>query len=556
MDATHAASVARRAEWWVACGMTVILLVGHILRLLSAGGLYRDEANSIYLATEVSVRENFTKLQFDSCPCAWFALLRSWHAIGFGQTDLGWRTLGFVIGVSLVGMTWLASRTLAGTNERRAPVTALFLIGFCPATLTVGDSLRSYGLGMCCSVATLMVTWRAIQKPCATRWAVAAAVYCLAVHVAFHNAMSVLAVGLAAACVGAWRRSPLQIVMPLTAGAVAGATLAVYIPVFRGIDEWAYLLKQPVDLGILLSRWIDSLHVVGRAQAGDGMSMTTAQKVSAAAIWLGFLGAAFVLSLGGAWRHFGTPATDRAVGARTDKDDLVRSRELLFFVTVALLVFVPAYLWVLYSRGWMPAPKYYLVAIAFTAVVIDAALRLGSARFGSATAGIVLAAAVLAAVTSPAVFEGARTRWTNIDLAAKVINEKAKDGDLVIVAPWELGVSFSRYCRPGITWMTLPPLSDNTIHRYDLYRDVIKNPAAGTEICRTVRRMSVNGGDVWYVGSELAVSPQANAVVGSPMSLHGMSCIDGQLRECEQLPPLTTQAVAPHENVTILHFRR
>lgn len=68
--------------------------------------------------------------------------------------------------------------------------------------------------------------------------------------------------------------------------------------------------------------------------------------------------------------------------------------------------------------------------------------------------------------------------------------------------------------------------------------------------------MSVNGGGAWYVGSELTFSSDTRAISGSPVSLQGISFLDGQFQDYEQLQPLTTQTVAPHENVSIIHLRR
>lgn len=548
-------------EWFVAGALTLFLIVCHIIRFESAGGLYRDEVNSVHLAVNTPVSENWRMRQFDSFPFGWFLILRAWNALGLAHTDTGWRAFGLIIGLSQVAVAWLTSRYLTAAKIWRPPTALLFLAGFCPASLTTGDSMRAYGLGMLLTLVATVATWTAIRRHAWWRWLGVAATYCIAVQVSFHTAAIVAALTCAASLVGAHRRSVGKILYPLAAGGIAASTLCVYVSMFRSMSTWEDMLKQPLSLNILVYNWMSSLQVIGPSgsQAASSLSeMTPLQVMLVSAVWT--LALAALLALNGSTLA-GLPPL--RLGSRLKNtgagSDAVRT-ELLLFVVVGLAVCPASYLAMLYAKGWMTAPKYYLAAISFTAALIDCGLRLGSDSRSRMRLLISSAIAVLGLASCQAVIKGAFTRWTNVDLAGAFINEHAKSGDLVLVAPWEVGVSFSRYCKPGVTWVTVPPLADNTIHRYDLYRQAILSPTFEADVRAAIRRTNHGGGDVWYVGSELAVKTDPTSgqrsLVGSPMSLGMLSCLDGSFREVEQMPPLTQQPVAAHENVSVLVLRR
>ena len=62
-------------------------------------------------------------------------------------------------------------------------------------------------------------------------------------------------------------------------------------------------------------------------------------------------------------------------------------------------------------------------------------------------------------------------RQTNVDLVAEELKQYEREGDLIFVHPWTIGVSFRHYYRGQTPWVTFPPVSDLRIHRYDLYSD-------------------------------------------------------------------------------------
>lgn len=568
---TKAAPVQTRLSWlpttsecdWdcaVACLLTVFLLVCHGIRFASAGGLWRDEANSVYLATEVTPVENWQRLHLDSSPAAWFVVLRTWNALGYGGSDIGWRMLGLAIGMASVGLAWMASRVLSAPAMRRSPMVMLLLIGFSPEVMQTGDSIRAYGLGICCTFVVTAVTWQALRNPAKGRWLAAAAAYCLAVHVHFQAVPAVLTLGMASACLGAWRKSMWQTLAPLVAGGSAGCTLLIYRPMFAGQRDVADFLAQPFQPLVLVSRLLDSLTRVGFDCTAAGHYADAGQKVAAACIWTCFLALAAIPPVSTIvkrlrQRSFVEPGASLRADMSRDS-----AGELRLFVLICLGIYVPVYVGLLVFRGWVPAPHHYLLFIAFTGLFIDCGLRCRSSGSGRGLLWLPLVVLFLSAWCGSAVVAAARTRATNIDLAARVINERAKATDLVLVAPWEVGVSFRRYCRPGVNWCTLPPVADHTVHRYDLLLKVLSNPSYGAEMQAMLRRELASGGDVWYVGSDLRIvfpeNGQVASVSGGPFSIHAVQALGGSFGKIERLPDVTVQPVSEYENAVIYRFQR
>jgi hypothetical protein len=64
----------------------------------------------------------------------------------------------------------------------------------------------------------------------------------------------------------------------------------------------------------------------------------------------------------------------------------------------------------------------------------------------------------------------AHIRKTNMDLLAAKLEELSQKDDLIVVSPFYVGISFSRYYRGSTTWITLPEVSDHSMHRYDLFK--------------------------------------------------------------------------------------
>jgi len=101
--------------------------------------------------------------------------------------------------------------------------------------------------------------------------------------------------------------------------------------------------------------------------------------------------------------------------------------------------------------------------------------RLGSS--GSASLHLRLAAMGSARIRLAALIAAPFADWTaiterqtNIDIVARTVAARAASTDLIVVAPWQFGVTFQRYYRGPASWVTIPSIADHQVHRYDLIK--------------------------------------------------------------------------------------
>jgi len=90
-------------------------------------------------------------------------------------------------------------------------------------------------------------------------------------------------------------------------------------------------------------------------------------------------------------------------------------------------------------------------------------------------------------------------RFTNVDELAMHLNGQASPQDFVLVTPWFCGISFERYCRSNLTWQTLPPISDHSVHRYDLLSEEMEKPAALEPLFHKMSVALESGHRVWVI---------------------------------------------------------
>src|SRR5438105_9527161 len=117
--------LAIRFEWMVALAITLVVVWLDVNYARHAGALWRDEANSLVMATYPSLKTTWDRLRFDSFPMLWYVVLRGWVRAGLGQTDTGLRAFGLLVNVGILAILWLN----AWRMSRRPPVVALTLLG-------------------------------------------------------------------------------------------------------------------------------------------------------------------------------------------------------------------------------------------------------------------------------------------------------------------------------------------------------------------------------------------------------------------------------------------
>src|SRR5438067_1084738 len=235
----QATPVLRYSDWIAAALVTLVAIYLHVLFLLNAGGLWRDEVDLVHLSLLPSLSDVWQNLPHDSCPILMHLAVREWSAAArLGNTDAFLRVLGLYVGLFLLLAFWFASWTM----RKSAPLLAVTLAGLNVTIIRAGDSLRGYGLGSVLAVLTLALIWRLTCRPSLAAFSCAVAVAVLSVQTLYQNAFLLFA-----ACCGGfvlcaverrWRDT-----LPIFAvGAAAAVSLLPYIPLIARA-HWYVMYK-------------------------------------------------------------------------------------------------------------------------------------------------------------------------------------------------------------------------------------------------------------------------------------------------------------------------
>src|ERR1051326_239704 len=111
-------------EWAVAIAAAAMAVSFHIVFLMHGGGLWREEAAAVNVASASSIAEFRDLARFESTPMAWLMVLRGWVNAGLGGSDFPLRVFGVLGGLALPAAVWFALRRLT----RAAPLASLALI--------------------------------------------------------------------------------------------------------------------------------------------------------------------------------------------------------------------------------------------------------------------------------------------------------------------------------------------------------------------------------------------------------------------------------------------
>src|SRR5437762_13516487 len=175
----EATPLLRYSNWIAAALVTLCATFLHVLFLLNAGGLWRDEVDLVHLSLLPSLSDVWQNLPHDSCPIIMHLIVRGWSAAAsLGNTDAGLRVLGFYVGLFLLLAFWFASWTM----RKGAPLLAVTLASLNVTIIGAGDSLRGYCLGLVLEVLRMAVIWRLTCRPSLAVFSCAVAVAVLSVQ--------------------------------------------------------------------------------------------------------------------------------------------------------------------------------------------------------------------------------------------------------------------------------------------------------------------------------------------------------------------------------------
>jgi hypothetical protein len=516
--------ILRQPDWIAAFAISGLIVWLHFYFLMHAGGFWRDEVNLINLAGRNSLNE----MSKDSFPVLMPLLVRTWSAVGFGHTEIGLRLLGTFIGLGLPAALWFAAWKI----KRSPPLLGLSLLALNSTVIMFGDSLRAYGLGsLTIMLAVAGAAWF-LQNP-TWRWAgIFAAAAILAVQSLFQNAIFVAAI-----CFGAWmvcarRKDFVAALKIFPVAAISTASLLPYWSRIAAMPESAKALRIGFNPGYVFTNFdnaagfpweqfarvweflalatvacgIAALFIRKRANPPDESplfgGMTTMFMAGIAVA--GFLWFAvspptrwwFFPLLAAAIRWCDNRRKPQSQAQPSALDSRSSAQDLPLFAGVTLLAGIAGFTMFLRYAALVSEPWYFLPLLSLAAVCFEFGLPSASRHFRATIFGFAVMTAVLAV---PVARGDLSWRMTNIDLIAKKLSAEVVPGDFIVVNPWYCGITFERYFKGATQWDTLPPITDHSIHRFDLVREQLQKPDALQPVFDQMTAALKSGHRVWIV---------------------------------------------------------
>lgn len=468
MNTTLRSSSSRLVPAIVALALTVVSCYIHYENFTHAGALWRDEVNTVELASE-PLSSTYANLQYDSFPLLWFIVLRNFMHVA-GSDDFALRALGMGVGLLTLVAIWMNARLF----RHHAPVLAIFMIGINGAVIRYGDSLRGYGLGVLTGTLMFGALWNLTRRMTAATIALATLSALLAVHSLFYNAVFLFAVCMGGVAVMYRRRSIPGVMAFLGIGVLCALSLWIYIPSLRSAGSWNELVRYDVRISWFWSKWGETLE-----EWGNPLQLTG--RIAARFLWT-------LASVGG--------CAIAAVVLRRKSEEQNR-KEIALFCLTTLVVGTIGYVIFLRALRYATDPWYYLILMVITACCLDPLY--GMIQRAEVRLAIVVALAVLGFLAINPVLMAIRRPQTNINLLAAKISRESAPEDLIFIFPWQNGISFQRYYRGPVRWQTVPPLDFHRWHRYDRFKAVIADSSGLATFLGQVEKQLQAGGRVWIV---------------------------------------------------------
>jgi hypothetical protein len=465
-------------EWIIAILITAAAIVLHFYYWHHIGSLWRDEVNTVNLAG----RHSFAEMEKDSFPILMPLLLHAWMALA-GNSDLQVRFFGLLVGLGILAALWISSWKI----RRAPPLVGLVLLGLNSTVVSFGDSIRAYGLGSLLAVALIASACLFVKKPCASRlaWFVLFAV--LSVQVLYHDAVVVAAV-----CFGAWavcwrRKNGGAALQVLLVAVISAASLLPYLENLFSAASTSVVIRTGVKHFRFFASYRDTL----------GFPLTGYIYVWAAL-------ALIILFCAGISLRQKPPAPAGTEDAPS-KDDL----SLFATVTLVLLTIgFPIFFW----RAQMGMQSWYLLPfLASVVACFDAALPAFTGLMRATFFGLVTATALISIGTTGKILT---RHFSDIKAYAQALTDVATPQDYIIVSPWTCGITFDHYFKGGTPWNTLPPLSDHSVHRFDLFQLQMQDTNALAPTFRQISQTLQSGHRVWIL--EVANGPVRIPERGTP----------------------------------------
>ena len=468
------------AETAAALALTALVFYLHAVFFLHVGGLWRDEVNTVHLATMPTFGQVWNNLQFDSFPILIFPVVRGWVAL-FSDSDNALRTLGMLIGAGIFVALWINARLFG----HRLPLLSLALLGCNPLFIRYADSLRAYGLGILLMLLTFGAVWRVVESARPGRVVLAMILATLSVQAIYYNSVLLFSICAAGAVTAARERDWKKAACVLGIGVPAVLSMIPYLGTVHSLHEWNSLVQFPVSLLLI---WRKLSDVTGSPDP-IGIWMWT----------LLFLGALAIIG----WRLRGRRIMPNPPPGRADR--------VMCFAGGTLVIGTICYVVFLKALSYYTLPWYFVAYLALAAVALDAVYGAAildhpphARRWRLGRLALIWG---FCALMLPQARTALLTRQTNLDLVAGQLNAATRTGDLVVNIRWECAISFAHYYHGPAEDMTLPPIADHRVHRYDLVLQQMNTRGAVQPVLDEVERTLREGRRVWIVGDPAVRRP-------------------------------------------------
>jgi hypothetical protein len=417
------------------------------------------------MASLPSVASVLGALRYDSFPLLSTLVLGGWIHAGLGS-DQGLRVFGFLVGALLLGALWMTSRLLGCPT----PALSLALVGLNPWVIRTTDSVRPYGIGIALVVVTLGCVWKAVETP-GRKWFILAALPAvLSVQCMYQNAFLLLAICIGGVLVSLRASQPKKAIGVVLIGLAAALSLVPYLPSVAAAQSWGILVRSPISVQRLFEVFFKALG---------------ADRAATLWLWLGLAILSLAVGIHALFSRRGKPAAR----ARSD---------LGLYGAAILLTAAVVYLMAMKATQLLTQPWYFVPLAVLVAPTLDTAAWLAATTDGRRVARLLVIPAVAGTAALPG-WQQSHDRWTNVDVVAGRMGEQAAAGDAIVLNPFWIGITFQRYYKGPARWVTIPPLEDVHIVRFDLVKAAMARPDPLDPALETMAKALRSGHRVFWV---------------------------------------------------------
>ena len=282
-------------------------------------------------------------------------------------------------------------------------------------------------------------------------------------------------------------------------GAVAGASMAIYLPIIhRGS---AYVPMNQEASFDFFNSVAQAWQCPDRAEQRSPPQIQRPGGLALGRASLGWVGCGARDAVGTQNPQAQNQEPAAALAGRSRAD-------LALFCVVSMLLGTVGYVAFLLKLQYLTQAWYYVEMLCLCAISLDGLLGANWPAlrpWGLLRIGFMVAMMTWSARSA---WEEAHTRRSNVDLIAAVLGQKAAAGDLIVVqSAWE-GITFDRYYHGRARWVTVPPVDSHKVHRNDLVMEDMRQQDAMAPVVREITDTLRSSNSVWIVGRMLDMRPE------------------------------------------------